>query len=200
MPQVEERLAEALREIANTAFADREPDCTVESLTAWLRTIVGPALAEYDKPRNADYPECSGDPNSCPENEGHGCCNRTPSPASPSLVGEGQPVGYIDKDGVRKLRNDEVCDFVTPWKDEDYSIGLYLAAQASKPASAGGEQLSHSDGGVPAATCPCCGGSIDWDYWEETGRARCKQCRLEALSLSNWNRRAIAAEADTEKK
>lgn len=23
-----------------------------------------------------EYPECSGDPASCPENEGHGCCGR----------------------------------------------------------------------------------------------------------------------------
>lgn len=27
----------------------------------------------------ADYPECSGDPKSCPENEGRGCCSRAHS-------------------------------------------------------------------------------------------------------------------------
>ena len=32
----------------------------------------------------SDYPECSGDPASCPENEGHGCCKPNPvkTPAS----------------------------------------------------------------------------------------------------------------------
>lgn len=29
--------------------------------------------------RDADYPECSGDPASCPENEGHGCCKPNPA-------------------------------------------------------------------------------------------------------------------------
>lgn len=26
--------------------------------------------------KSSEYPECSGDPASCPENEGHGCCGR----------------------------------------------------------------------------------------------------------------------------
>ena len=136
---------------------------------------------------------------------------RTPLPATgsavpastvaPAPVGEGQPVAWRWK--LESARDWVLAKRPFPedhaWGEKVICEPLYLAAQAPKPASGGGEQLSHSDGGVPAATCPCCGGSIDWDYWGETGRARCKQCRLEALSLSNWNRRAIAAEADTAK-
>lgn len=28
--------------------------------------------------KTADYPECSGDPADCPENEGYGCCKPNP--------------------------------------------------------------------------------------------------------------------------
>ena len=34
----------------------------------------------------AEYPECSGDPRSCPENEGFGCCQTNPQP---------QPAGEV---------------------------------------------------------------------------------------------------------
>ena len=37
------------------------------------------ARRAYFKPLG--YPECSGNPDSCPENEGHGCCNVYPTPA-----------------------------------------------------------------------------------------------------------------------
>lgn len=32
------------------------------------------AAAPQAEPAQAEYPECSGDPRDCPENEGHGCC------------------------------------------------------------------------------------------------------------------------------
>lgn len=37
-------------------------------------TITRLAYPQSNAVRPADYPECSGDPASCPENEGHGCC------------------------------------------------------------------------------------------------------------------------------
>lgn len=37
--------------------------------------------------RTADYPECSGDPASCPENEGFGCCKAN-SPAQAAQVAQ----------------------------------------------------------------------------------------------------------------
>jgi len=45
------------------------------------------ALDEYENRRleralsaqQADFPECSGDPRSCPENEGYGCCKPNPT-------------------------------------------------------------------------------------------------------------------------
>lgn len=33
----------------------------------------------------ADYTECSGDPNCCPENDGFGCC-KSAAPLAPALV------------------------------------------------------------------------------------------------------------------
>jgi len=33
-------------------------------------------------PWKLEYPECSGDPASCPENEGRGCCQPNPSRTS----------------------------------------------------------------------------------------------------------------------
>ncbi|RQO38646.1 hypothetical protein DBR37_01765 [Herminiimonas sp. KBW02] len=33
--------------------------------------------------RKVGYPECSGDPSSCPENEGHGCCKPNAAPQQP---------------------------------------------------------------------------------------------------------------------
>lgn len=33
----------------------------------------------------SDYPECSGDPASCPENEGHGCCKPNPIKTTASV-------------------------------------------------------------------------------------------------------------------
>jgi len=38
----------------------------------------------------SDYPECSGDPASCPENEGHGCCKPNPV-KTPASVPDGWP-------------------------------------------------------------------------------------------------------------
>lgn len=36
--------------------------------------IADAMMAEREKSK--DFPECSGDPSSCPENEDHGCCGR----------------------------------------------------------------------------------------------------------------------------
>ena len=41
-----------------------EADSACDQLNAWSK----------------EYPECSGNPCSCPENEGYGCCNRASSP------------------------------------------------------------------------------------------------------------------------
>lgn len=39
-----------------------------------LGEIARNALVDIPNQAHADYPECSGDSNSCPENEGYGCC------------------------------------------------------------------------------------------------------------------------------
>lgn len=41
-------------------------------------------LAAAPAASGGDYPECSGDPASCPENEGHGCCKPNPKCSCPS--------------------------------------------------------------------------------------------------------------------
>ena len=70
------------------------------------------ALAATAQPE--DYPECSGEPNSCPENEGYGCCKkdsaqRDHAPASPSLEVEALADALIEL-GVRKENFDNYPD------------------------------------------------------------------------------------------
>lgn len=43
----------------------------------------------------SDYPECSGDPASCPENEGHGCCKPNPV-KTPASVPDGYPLSVSE--------------------------------------------------------------------------------------------------------
>lgn len=41
------------------------------------------------KVKKADYPECSGNPASCPENEGYGCCMPNPQQSHAAMQGQG---------------------------------------------------------------------------------------------------------------
>ena len=61
------------------AFIDRAQK-TITALRAALAQSAAPAVP------NGAYPECSGDPNSCPENEGHGCCRESTAPAVPDDI------------------------------------------------------------------------------------------------------------------
>lgn len=47
----------------------------------------------------SDYPECSGDPASCPENEGHGCCKPNPVKTPASVPDGWLPIESAPKDG-----------------------------------------------------------------------------------------------------
>ena len=38
--------------------------------------VVGEVGCDTVRPKDPDYPECSGDPSCCPENEGYGCCGK----------------------------------------------------------------------------------------------------------------------------
>lgn len=56
-----------------------------EEVMAALAEIDGGTYAPavpVESPPASDYPECSGDPASCPENEGYGCCKPNQPPAS----------------------------------------------------------------------------------------------------------------------
>ncbi len=55
---------------------DKDDDWTITD----LRNPTGTAPAAS----GGEYPECSGDPVSCPENEGHGCCKPNPKCSCPS--------------------------------------------------------------------------------------------------------------------
>jgi hypothetical protein len=46
-------------------------------------------------PGGCQYPECSGDPTSCPENEGYGCCREPAQPAHPPM-GDGEMLELED--------------------------------------------------------------------------------------------------------
>lgn len=68
----------------------------------------------------AAYPECSGDPASCPENEGHGCCK----PNQPEPVDAGEPEDFEVPDFQ------EVASETTPAEDEpppEYSFDRIMA-------------------------------------------------------------------------
>lgn len=57
--------------------------CPRDAETAYTRLTE--ALATPTAGQGGDeYPECSGDPASCPENEGHGCCKPNPKCSCPS--------------------------------------------------------------------------------------------------------------------
>ncbi len=60
---------------------------TVSMLFDEVHVAAGKHRSSYDEGRldaldiaeeriRVDYPECSGNPDDCPENEGYGCCNR----------------------------------------------------------------------------------------------------------------------------
>lgn len=59
-----------------------EMEAEAERRMHGVHTRIHELMSERDQARSevrqlrfpADYPECSGDPNSCPENEGYGCC------------------------------------------------------------------------------------------------------------------------------
>jgi hypothetical protein len=46
----------------------------------------------------ADYPECSGEPSSCPENEGYGCCKPNPPAAAAPVVDDAMVERAMDAD------------------------------------------------------------------------------------------------------
>ena len=53
----------------------------VEGVHHWAHMPAMPVRlpVPYVAARPSDYPECSGDPASCPENEGYGCCKPNPT-------------------------------------------------------------------------------------------------------------------------
>lgn len=63
----EEARAIAKRLHDDITVADGDALMASDMLTAYAARIEADEMA-------ADYPECSGDPASCPENEGFGCC------------------------------------------------------------------------------------------------------------------------------
>ena len=58
------------------------------------------------EPAQVDWPECSGDPSSCPENEGYGCCNRlteTAPPAEPAARPAWEDASATERTHARRL-------------------------------------------------------------------------------------------------
>lgn len=72
---------ELLKECRKKLLNDIKPECWAG--TARLIDTIDAHLSQASEPivldavmRSKLYPECSGDPASCPENEGYGCCQR----------------------------------------------------------------------------------------------------------------------------
>lgn len=72
------------------AFATQKPrdlesanyyvEMNVLLLDDWWKSIDAHLASKPAEQPRGEYPECSGDPLSCPENEGHGCCGFQPKP------------------------------------------------------------------------------------------------------------------------
>jgi len=68
----------------DTVASDEDEYNVYDEPPEFVRLALASQPAE--QPRG-EYPECSGDPSSCPENEGYGCCGAQPKPEQ--AVGDG---------------------------------------------------------------------------------------------------------------
>jgi hypothetical protein len=72
--------AKKYRDARMLVYASNLDDCADE-LERALAAAPQPAEVKQDlTTARPEYPECSGDPASCPENEGYGCCKPNPRP------------------------------------------------------------------------------------------------------------------------
>lgn len=60
-------------ESALNHFYNYSPFNGPDELKAGMRRCIEAAIS-HAAGQEAEFPECSGDPTDCPENEGHGCC------------------------------------------------------------------------------------------------------------------------------
>lgn len=89
--------------VAEDAIDDRWPE--------WRIIAAAPAAS------GGEYPECSGDPASCPENEGHGCCKPNPKCSCPSGDGSLDRPCKAHPPSAASGGEDGMCpNCVTPWK------------------------------------------------------------------------------------
>ena len=84
-----------------------------------LRAALTAALAAQP----VGYPECSGDPASCPENEGFGCCQETPQP-QPQRVPLTQHEAYA---GFSQDSHGSFADFLGGIRFAERAHGITLA-------------------------------------------------------------------------
>lgn len=87
---VRERMADLLMRTAE-ALRGPEPEgkgWSWHDLPERAAAAVAAIGVMHDAARNlAEYPECSGNPADCPENEGYGCCKRNAAPPNAGLRG-----------------------------------------------------------------------------------------------------------------
>lgn len=69
---------ETLSAIAMHAIISASGDGMGAELIARRAYEIAEAMV-VENHRRKNFPQCSGDPASCPENEGHGCCKPNPS-------------------------------------------------------------------------------------------------------------------------
>lgn len=104
--------------------ASPDPWCP-KTWTAMLEAAPKPPVVKQSlTTEDSDFPECSGDPMSCPENEGYGCCNRKRhcADATQPTVEESLKVGEAVAWQFRSISNDgenkdwKECSKVFAWK------------------------------------------------------------------------------------
>jgi hypothetical protein len=78
------------------AMIAKEANETIQAMEAALIAAAPqPAAVKEDlTTARPEYPECSGDPASCPENEGYGCCKPNPRPEAKAGAGDPVSVAY----------------------------------------------------------------------------------------------------------
>lgn len=108
------KVADALGHSRNFALANPTLSQTTRDHIEGLCNMLEIAAAHIAPPPASDYPECSGDPASCPENEGYGCCKPNQPPAS---VPDGWlPIASAPKHSGRIMLGNEFGAWMADWR------------------------------------------------------------------------------------
>jgi len=151
-----------LRQRCDTALQSL-PDAPYKTMLAVLfddMTAEIERLAAQSAP--TDYPSCSGNPSSCPENEGHGCCNAV-AQSAPTVLSEDLTLAAVN------CQHQIDADCIRLWRDEKKE-GSALSQLVDRVVAVIEQSTAQPQAVVPADQRPVnCG----------TGYCSCIECVVE---------------------